>query len=310
MSCGFLTQTEDQLKIGRVGPPLQVVFRSAADGEHMYPYQDDNPTTTFPVAPAPQRRTLGRGGRITVTAAAATLLVATGVGVGLAVTDNAGGSHDIADDMTAMQPALGKHDTGNGLSVGAGKADPARKAWAQQYGQAFSSIPDLPDVASATPEQQAAAADLLARSESVTAAYSDVASAKAAGFDLDAGIAHAEQMHPQLAKVIKAVDAGQKPARMPMVHVANKANLHDGKVLDPSAPEVLMYEYQGSNMWKVVGVMFTANEIYPQAPPDPGGPIMRWHYHDKLLGQALMMHVFFVPDNDLAHAFALHMEGM
>jgi hypothetical protein len=24
----------------------------------------------------------------------------------------------------------------------------------------------------------------------------------------------------------------------------------------------------------------------------------------------LMMHVFFVPDNDLAHAYALHMEGM
>jgi hypothetical protein len=274
----------------------------------MYPYQDDNPTTSLPVAPAPQRRMLSRGGRIAVTATAATLLVAMGVGLGLAVTDSGGDSHDIADDMTAMQP--GKHDSGNRLSAGAAKADPAHKAWAQQYGQAFSSTPDLPDVASATPEQQAAAADLLARSESATAAYSDVASAKAAGFDLDAGIAHAEQRQPRLAKMIAAVDAGQKPARMPMVHVANKANLHDGKVLDPSAPEVLMYEYQGSNMWKVVGVMFTANEIYPQAPPDPGGPIMRWHYHDKLLGQALMMHVFFVPDNDLAHAYALHMEGM
>jgi hypothetical protein len=71
-----------------------------------------------------------------------------------------------------------------------------------------------------------------------------------------------------------------------------------------------MYEYQGHNTWKVIGVMFTANEIYPQAPPDPGGPIMRWHYHDKLLGQALMMHVFFVRGNDLAHAYALRMDGM
>src|SRR3954469_8412395 len=129
-SCGFLIQTEDQLKIGRVGPPLQVVFRSVADGEAMYPYQDDNPTTSLPVAPAPQRRMLSRGGRIAVTATAATLLVAMGVGLGLAVTDSGGDSHDIADDMTAMQP--GKHDSGNRLSAGAAKADPAHKAWAQQ----------------------------------------------------------------------------------------------------------------------------------------------------------------------------------
>jgi hypothetical protein len=207
--------------------------------------------------------------------------------------------------MALMQSASGHHDAG-----GTGKADPGRKAWAQQYGHAISSMPNLPDAASASPEQQAAAADLLARSESATAAYSDVAAAKAAGFDLDAGIAHAEQMHPHLAQLIQAVDSGQTPPRMPMVHVANKANLRDRKVLDPSAPEVLMYEYEGHNAWKVVGVMFTANEIYPQAPPDPGGPIMRWHYHDNLLGQALMMHVFFVPDNDLAHAYALRMEGM
>jgi len=272
----------------------------------MHPYHDDNPTTSFPIAPPPPR-TLGRGARIAVTATAATLLVAAGVGVGMSATASGGDMHEVADDVTQMQPTTGHHDT---AIAPMGKSDPARKAWAQQYGQAFSTMPNLPDVASASPGQQAAAADLLARSESATATYSDIAAAKAAGFDLDAGIAHAEQMHPRLAELIQAVDAGQTPPRMPMVHVANKANLHDGKVLDPSAPEVLMYEYEGHNAWKVVGVMFTANEIYPQAPPDPGGPIMRWHYHDKLLGQALMMHVFFVPGNDLAHAFALHMEEM
>jgi hypothetical protein len=271
----------------------------------MYPYHDDNPTASFPVAattPA-QPRMLGRGARIAVTGAATTLLVAAGVGIGMAATDTGGDAHE--SGMALMQSASGHHDAG-----GTGKADPGRKAWAQQYGHAISSMPNLPDAASASPEQQAAAADLLARSESATAAYSDVAAAKAAGFDLDAGIAHAEQMHPHLAQLIQAVDSGQTPPRMPMVHVANKANLRDGKVLDPSAPEVLMYEYEGHNAWKVVGVMFTANEIYPQTPPDPGGPIMRWHYHDNLLGQALMMHVFFVPDNDLAHAYALRMEGM
>lgn len=280
----------------------------------MYPYHDDNPTTSIPVAPTEQPpaspRKLGAGARIAVTATAVTLLVAAGVGIGMAANQSARDKHGASDDMTQLLSASGHHGAGAVLAGGAGKADPARKAWAQQYGRAFSTMPDLPDVASATADQQGAAADLLARSESATATYSDVAAAEAAGFDLDAGIAHAEQRNPRLAQLIQAVDAGQTPQRMPMVHVANKANLHDGKVLDPSAPEVLMYEYQSHSTWKVVGVMFTANEVYPQAPPDPGGPIMRWHYHDKLLGQALMMHVFFVPDNDLAHAYALHMEGM
>ena len=277
--------------------------------DDMYPYHDDPPTTSFPVART-EPRMLGRRARIAVAASAATLLIAAGVGIGLFTTESGEDMHEAANATTQLQAATGHRDAGSVPAGPVGRKDPARKAWAQQYGQSFSSMPNSPDVASASPEQQAAAADLLARSESATAKYSDVATAKAAGFDLDAGIAHAEQRNPRLAQLIQAVDAGQKPPRMPMVHVANKANLHDGKVLDPSAPEVLMYEYQGHNAWRVVGVMYTANESFPQAPPDPGGPIMRWHYHDKLLGQALMMHLFFVPDNDLAHAYALHMESM
>jgi hypothetical protein len=278
--------------------------------DDMHPYQDDNPTASFPVAPPPPQRTLGRGARIAATGAAAALLVTAGVGVGIAATEGGEGAHGTAQDTTQLRSETGNHHAGAANAAGAGKADPARQAWAQQYGQAFSSMPNLPDVVSATPQQQAAAADLLARSESATAAYSDVTAAKAAGFDLDAGVARAEQWNPRLAELIRAVDAGQTPRRMPMVHVANKANTHDGKLLDPSTPEVLMFEYQGHNAWKIVGVMFIANEVYPQAPPDPGNPIMRWHYHDKLLGQSLMMHVFFVPGNDLAHAYALRMEGM
>ncbi len=46
-----------------------------------------------------------------------------------------------------------------------------------------------------------------------------------------------------------------------------------------------------------------------EAPPDPGGPITRWHYHDKSGGQALMMHNFFVPGNDLAHAYVADLKG-
>jgi hypothetical protein len=190
------------------------------------------------------------------------------------------------------------------------KGDPSRQAWAHQFGQDRATMPNLPDIASASPEQQAAAADLLARTESATAAYADASKARAAGFDIQAALARAEQRNPGLARRMQRVDSGQMPARMPMLHVANKANRRDGKVLDPSAPETLMYEYQGHNTWKLVGVMYTANESYPQAPPDLGGPITRWHYHDKHGGATLMMHIFFVPGNDLAHAYALTTDNM
>ena len=209
------------------------------------------------------------------------------------------------DQTTTVAPTA-KIKAG-GRHAGKAAVDPARQAWAHKYGLDRSTMPNLPDVASASPQQRAAATDLLVRTEAATAAYADLAKAKAAGFDLQASLAKAEQKHPRLADALKRVDAGGRSGRMPMVHVANKANRADGKVLDPTAPETLMYGYQGHGQWILVGVMYTANEAYPQAPPDPGGPITRWHYHDKSGGQALMMHVFFVPGNDLAHAYAAEM---
>jgi hypothetical protein len=271
----------------------------------MYPCSsDEDPTTTFglpaPAAPPPAR--LGRRGRIAAIVAAAVVAAGAAVGVGMALgepSDHAGAMNLTSHD-TAPRTA-GKHTRG----------DPAaRQAWARQYGQDRSAMPNLPDVASASPQQQAAAVDLLTRTQAATAAYADPAKALAAGFDLQSALTRAEQRKPALAQLISQVDAGATPKRMPMLHVVNKANLHDGKVLDPSAPEALMYEYQGHNTWKLIGVMYVANEAFPQPPPDPGGPITRWHYHDKHGGASLMMHIFFVGGNDLVHAYALTMEGM
>jgi len=189
--------------------------------------------------------------------------------------------------------------------------DPARQAWAQKYGLDRATMPTQPDVASATAEQQAAAKDLLLRTQAATARYNDLATAKAAGFDLQATLSRIEKRRPRLAKIMPRIDAGQQPpgAKMPMLHVANSANKADGKVLDPSAPETLMYGYQGQGKWVVVGVMYSANESYPQAPPIPGGPITRWHYHTKggQNGGKLMMHLFFLPGNDLGPAYATTM---
>jgi hypothetical protein len=248
-------------------------------------------------------RRLGGRARIAATGVTAVVVTAAGVGIGLAVADN--GEHSATMSVSTQESGHAGNNSGT-----TAKGDPSRQAWAHQYGQDRAAMPNLPDVGSASPQQQAAAADLLARTKSATAAYADTTTAQAAGFDIQAALARAEQRNPGLARRMQRVDSGQMPARMPMLHVANKANRRDGKVLDPSAPETLMYEYQGHNTWKLIGVMYTANESFPQAPPDPGGPITRWHYHDKHGGAALMMHIFFVPENDLAHAYALMMDSM
>lgn len=168
-------------------------------------------------------------------------------------------------------------------------------------------MPNLAPSTEATPQQQSAARSLLVATEQATASYSNLATAKAAGFDLQASLAKAEKKHPQLAAAIARSDAGamSHSGMMPMLHVGNTANRGDGKVLDPNAPETLMYEYLGHGEWKLIGVMYVANESFPNQPPDPGGPIMRWHYHDKSGGQSLMMHLFFV--GDLAHGYAAEM---
>jgi len=219
-----------------------------------------------------------------------------------------------AMDMTggngAAKHAAGQqagHKKAGGAKAGHHKAsDPAQLAWAHKYGMDRSTMPKEPDVNSASAQQQAAATDLLLRTESATAKYGDLATARAAGYDLQASLAKAEQKKPGLADALKKADAGM-PAmdgQMKMLHVGNQANKSDGKVLDPSAPETLMYGYEGNGHWKLMGVMYTARESYPQAPPDPGGPITRWHYHSKHGGTGLMMHIFFTPGNKLGPAYA------
>jgi hypothetical protein len=190
-------------------------------------------------------------------------------------------------------------------------ADPAKQAWAHKYGLDRSTMPNLAPAATASAQQQAAATDLLVRTKAATAQYSDIDKAKAAGYDLLAKVKAVQAEKPGLIKAMQKIDADGAPAdaSMPMMHVGNKSARSDGKVLDPSAPETLMYGYQGDGHWMLMGVMYTAAESYPQAPPDPGGPITRWHYHDKSGGQGLMMHIFFVPGNDLAHAYATDLAG-
>ena len=180
------------------------------------------------------------------------------------------------------------------------------RAWVEKYGQPFREVPNLPDVDAATPEQRAAATDLLIRTEAATAAYADPAAAEAAGFTFIGDLARAGQ-NPGIAGAMGAVAAAM-PDMMNMMHVKNTHP--SGAVLDPSSPDQLMYTYQGDGTWKLTGVMYMADGAYPGAPPVPGGPITRWHYHPRMGSRHLMMHLFFVPGNDLAHAYAMTMDGM
>ncbi|HEY4727760.1 MAG TPA: hypothetical protein VIJ32_06100, partial [Actinomycetes bacterium] len=112
-----------------------------------------------------------------------------------------------------------------------------------------------------------------------------------------------------------------RPVRF--LHVPNPAWRADGRVLDPSRPETLVYWNGPGDRLTLVGVMYTA----PRGAHGPtvGGPITRWHDHESCrdpatqakLGRPVdgacpqgrvyrrsveMMHVWFT--DDLAPAFA------
>jgi hypothetical protein len=272
----------------------------------MYPHQDDDPPTTQFTAPVtaqspPTARRIGHRGRIAITTAAAVALIAAGTGLGLALSGS-GDDHQAQGIAATTRAAANAPSAAPDANAKPGRAE--RAAWAHQYGKDRSTLSNVPDVASATPEQRAAATDLLTRIEAATATYADVNAAKAAGFDVQGTLAKAEQRNQKLAQRISQADTTGAVGRLPLLPVRNTANLHDGKTLDPSAPEELLYAYQGHDTWRLAGAAFSADESYPQAPPDPGGPITRWSF-GKRGGSALTMRVYFVPGNDLAHAYAM-----
>ena len=280
----------------------------------MYPADEEPPTTVRLRSPAPAIATpkfgLARvrrpGWRVLATWIATALLVAGAVaGERAAVAYIAHDPEpDTAPNADANPGSAPRGDTaGAPTSSTAGAAAAARVAWARQYGQSRAAMPNLPDVASSTPEQQGAASDLLTRTEAGTAAYTSTHAAESAGYDFAASLAQAKA-NPLTARRISRVDSGVTPLRPVVLRAVNKAARRDAKVLDPTAPQALIYTYQGHNAWKLVGATFRADEAYPGPPPDPGGPITRWRFGD-MNPASLTMDVYFVGAGDLAHAYAL-----
>ena len=164
------------------------------------------------------------------------------------------------------------------------------------------------------PEQTAAAKDLLAKTIAATTAYRDPAAATKAGFDVQAAWDRKQKKLTGLGK--EARDKGQ-------VHVPNKANRTDGKILDPNAPETLIYRRSAEGKFTLVGVMFTAEK---KTPPTSYQPYVRWHTHEACTGGGVkklkpvdgkcaagttlrtsgaMTHLWFVDPAQLAQAYAV-----
>ena len=108
-----------------------------------------------------------------------------------------------------------------------------------------------------TVDQVAAAQALADATRQAMAKYARLADALADGFTLPPG--------------------GEGPD----VHLENKANRSDGRVLDPGYPETLVYAISNheATLLGVVYVMETAGV----PAPEPGGPITRWHAHNICL---------------------------
>ncbi|MDP2291688.1 MAG: hypothetical protein Q8M22_10900 [Actinomycetota bacterium] len=118
---------------------------------------------------------------------------------------------------------------------------------------------DLSGFEGVTPEQQAAAENLIAVTVVRLPQWSDYRVAEAAGFHSigDAGTGHE--------------------------HFVQWDWINDDIILDPDHPESLVYEPQPDGSKKLVSAMYMLPTSVALADvPDIGGPLMQWHIHDNL----------------------------
>lgn len=117
---------------------------------------------------------------------------------------------------------------------------------------------DLGGVPGVTPEQQAQAENLLAATLYYLPHWADYRTAEAEGWrSIHDGVTGYE-------------------------HFINASKYDDGKILDPTAPESLVYRYENGQR-KLVAAMFMLKPGTTLADvPQVGGKLMQWHIHDNL----------------------------
>lgn len=117
---------------------------------------------------------------------------------------------------------------------------------------------DLGGVPGVTPEQQAQAENLLAATLYYLPRWADYRTAEAEGW--------------------RSIHDGATGYE----HFVNPAKYDDGKVLDPTAPESLVYRFENGRR-KLVAAMFMLKPGTTLADVPPvGGKLMQWHIHDNL----------------------------
>jgi hypothetical protein len=119
--------------------------------------------------------------------------------------------------------------------------------------------PNLPSVAAASDDERARAEALWKASVAGAERWRDPAAA--------AGFRFKDRNQAETARPVR------------FLHVPNPAFRADGRVLDPSRPETLVYRTGPGGRLTLVGVMYTA----PRGTRGPtvGGPITRWHTHES-----------------------------
>jgi hypothetical protein len=118
---------------------------------------------------------------------------------------------------------------------------------------------DLGGVPGVTPEQQAAAENIVAENVMRLSQWSDYKTAEAAGFH---SIGDGATGHE---------------------HFIKWEWINDGITLNPDFPEALVYEQQPNGSKKLVSAMYMLpNDVGLDEVPDIGGALMQWHIHDNL----------------------------
>jgi hypothetical protein len=107
-----------------------------------------------------------------------------------------------------------------------------------------------------------AAHDLLDETKDNAVRFSDYATAKASGFTISTSV------------------LGDDEGAM-TEHLVNPDYLLDGKVLDPTRPEALVFQSTPAGGKSLVGIMYMTKR--GQRGPQVGGPLTRWHHHPETL---------------------------
>lgn len=148
------------------------------------------------------------------------------------------------------------------LALGLGAA--GKSAMSATGGHSHHDMSQFPDLDAATSGERAQAQRLLdsTRATAASAQFRTVGATKAAGYRWG------------------LEDTDRPISREPvLLHGRNRANYFDDRSLDPRHPESLVWWRTPSGELKLVAFMY---RLPPGvAAPDYGGPIVRWHGHDK-----------------------------